>query len=98
MKPKYNIGDFVYVKDYRFVGGQKICPNFHRMKIVSIQSYKDKEVIYNWLYQEDECFNTPNELRDHLILKVNEKRDQEIKLINEEFSNYVKHVIKGGEE
>lgn len=97
MKPKYNINDFVYVKNYRFVGGQNICPNFHKMKIVSVQIEGNK-IVYNWLYNEDECFNTPNELRDHLIAKVNQRRDQDVKLINEEFSNYVKHVIKGGEE
>lgn len=97
MKPKYNIGDIVYVKYYRFVGGQNICPNFHRMRIVSVQIEDDK-IVYNWLYSEDECFNTPNELRDYLIAKINQRRDQDIKLINEEFSNYVKNVIKGGEE
>lgn len=97
MKPKYNIGDSVYVENYRFVGGQNVCPNFHKMIIVSIQMDKGK-IIYNWLYQEDECFNTPNELRDHLINKANQRRDQEIELINKEFSRYVRHVIKGGEE
>ena len=97
MKPKYNINDFVYVKDYRFVGGQNICPNFHKMRIVSMQ-IEDHKIVYNWLYSEDECFNTPNELRDYLIAKANQRRDNDIKLINEEFSNYVKHVIKGGEE
>ena len=98
-KPKYNIGDIVYVNQYRFTGGQKIYPNFHKMEIINISyDQDDGSIIYNYLYLEDECFESPNELRDWLIKKINYKRDFEIDQINQEFKKYIKYGIRGGEK
>ena len=99
MKPKYNIGDVVYVSEYRFTGGSTIYKNFHKMEIINISvDDLDGTFIYNFLYTEDECFSNVNELRDYLIKRINLKRDFEIDQINQEFKKYVKYGIKGGEK